>query len=206
MQKNYLIAAFEKTAAERFPEQAPELLASMHRRIEALREDNAGASREKWAHLESQIMPGIAIYESLQTVVSKEEAIQIIHSYVNAHARKYHTLFRRLLKLPGLYHTMPGIFAKGVEEKFGPAAGFQYIIHEATKDVIRFDMVRCPYHDACAQYDCPELCRCFCDSDDITYDGLHPKLLWHRTKTLGRGDDCCDFGLRITKLGDTHEI
>lgn len=50
MQKNYLIAAFEKTAAERFPEQAPELLASMHRRIEALREDNAGAFKEKWVH------------------------------------------------------------------------------------------------------------------------------------------------------------
>lgn len=30
MQKNYLIAAFEKTAAERFPAQAQELLASMH--------------------------------------------------------------------------------------------------------------------------------------------------------------------------------
>ncbi len=27
--------------------------------------------------------------------------------------------------------------------------------------------------------------------------GLHPKLLWHRTKTLGRGDDCCDFCLKI---------
>ena len=199
MQKNYLIAAFEKTAEERFPAQAAQLLASMHHRIEALREDNAGASREKWEHLESQIMPGIAIYEVLQTVVSKEEALQILHSYVNAHARKYHTLFRRLLKLPGLYHKMPGIFAKGVEEKFGTAAGFQAIPHEATKDVIRFDMVRCPYHDACTHYGCPELCRCFCDSDDITYDGLHPKLLWHRTKTLGRGDDCCDFGLRVTK-------
>ncbi|MFR7743840.1 MAG: L-2-amino-thiazoline-4-carboxylic acid hydrolase [Acutalibacteraceae bacterium] len=23
--------------------------------------------------------------------------------------------------------------------------------------------------------------------------GLHPKLYWHRTKTLGRGGDCCDF-------------
>lgn len=199
MQKNYLIAAFEKTAAERFPAQSQELLQAMHQRIEALREDNAGASKEKWAHLESQIMPGIAIYEVLQTVVSKEEALQLIHSYVNAHAQKYHTLFRRLLKLPGLYHTMPGIFAKGVEEKFGPAAGFQYITHEATKDMIRFDMLRCPYHDICAQYGCPELCRCFCDSDDITYDGLHPKLVWHRTKTLGRGGDCCDFGLMVKK-------
>ena len=199
MQKNYLIAAFEKTAAERFPAQSQELLQAMHQRIEALRQDNASASKEKWAHLESQIMPGIAIYEVLQTVVSKEEALQLIHSYVNAHAQKYHTLFRRLLKLPGLYHTMPGIFAKGVEEKFGPAAGFQYITHEATKDVIRFDMLRCPYHDVCAQCGCPELCRCFCDSDDITYDGLHPKLVWHRTKTLGRGGDCCDFGLMVKK-------
>ena len=93
-------------------------------------------------------MPGIAIYEVLQTVVSKEEALQLIHGYVNAHAQKYHVLFHRLLKLPGLYHKMPGIFAKGVEKKFGFAAGFQAIPHEATKDVIRFDMVRCPYHDA----------------------------------------------------------
>ena len=200
MRKNYLIAAFEKTVAERFPAQAAQLLASMHQRIEALREDNAGASKEKWEHLESQIMPGIAIYEVLQTVVSKEEALQLIHGYVNAHAQKYHVLFHRLLKLPGLYHKMPGIFAKGVEKKFGSAAGFQAIPHEATKDVIRFDMVRCPYHDACVHYSCPELCRCFCDSDDITYDGLHPKLLWHRTKTLGRGDDCCDFGLRVNEV------
>ena len=199
MRKNYLIATFEKTAEERFPAQAAQLLASMHHRIEALREDNAGASREKWEHLESQIMPGIAIYEVLQTVVSKEEALQLLHGYVNAHARKYHTLFRCLLKLPGLYHKMPKIFAKGVAEKFGAAAGFQFITHEAAKDVIRFDMVRCPYHDTCQKYGCPELCRCFCDSDDITYDGLHPKLLWHRTKTLGRGDDCCDFELQVTK-------
>ena len=47
------------------------------------------------------------------------------------------------------------------------------------------------------RYGCPELCPCFCDSDDISYAGLHPKLLWHRTKTLGRGDDCCDFCLKI---------
>ena len=44
---------------------------------------------------------------------------------------------------------------------------------------------------------CPELCHCFCDSDDVSYDNLHPKLLWHRTKTLGRGNDCCNFCLKI---------
>ena len=63
----------------------------------------------------------------------------------------------------------------------------------------RVDMMKCPYHDTCVAYGCPELCGCFCDSDDISYTGLHPKLIWHRTKTLGRGDDRCDFCMKIMK-------
>ena len=65
--------------------------------------------------------------------------------------------------------------------------------------VWRVDMLKCPYHDTCARYNCPELCHCFCDSDDITYDGLHKKLVWRRTKTLGRGNECCDFCLMTVK-------
>ena len=38
-----------------------------------------------------------------------------------------------------------------------------------------------------------------CDSDDISYAGLPPKLLWRRTTTLGRGGDRCDFCLKIQK-------
>ena len=60
-------------------------------------------------------------------------------------------------------------------------------------------MTKCPYHDTCVQHGCPELCPCFCDSDDISYAGLHPKLLWRRTRTLGRGGDRCDFCLKIQK-------
>ncbi|WP_081338278.1 L-2-amino-thiazoline-4-carboxylic acid hydrolase [Eisenbergiella tayi] len=42
-------------------------------------------------------------------------------------------------------------------------------------------------------------CRCFCDSDDISYAGLHPKLVWHRTKTLRRGDDRWDFCMETVR-------
>ena len=31
------------------------------------------------------------------------------------------------------------------------------------------------------------------DGDDAGYGNLHPKLIWGRTKTIGRGGDCCDF-------------
>nr|WP_207743411.1 hypothetical protein [Intestinimonas butyriciproducens] len=28
---------------------------------------------------------------------------------------------------------------------------------------------------------------------------MHPKLVWHRTKTPGRGDDRCDFCMKTVR-------
>ncbi len=201
MKQNYLIVGFEKTISERFPAQASELRHKMEQRLAELRADYTGASKEEQKHLEGQILPGIAIYETLQTVLPKEEAFQLVHDYVEARAWRIRAVFLKIMRIPGLYRKVPGIFAKGVDKMFGATAGFTAVQHEATKDVIRFDMVRCPYHTACVKYGCPELCPCFCDSDDITYDNLHPNLIWHRTQTLGRGDSCCDFGLMVKRDG-----
>ena len=38
---------------------------------------------------------------------------------------------------------------------------------QADRGTWRVDMTKCPYYDTCVQYGCPELCPCFCDSDDI---------------------------------------
>ena len=93
---------------------------------------------------------------------------------------------------------LPGI-VKSTRSVFGPAAGFDSKELQVSNGIWRVDMMKCPYHDTCVAYGCPELCCCFCDSDDISYTGLHPKLIWHRTKTLGRGDDRCDFCMKIMK-------
>ena len=84
MKRNYLLSAFETTLAERFPEQAEGLRAALNARLERLRAENAGASPEKRRHLEGQILPGIAVYETLQTVLPKEEALKTVHGYVEA--------------------------------------------------------------------------------------------------------------------------
>lgn len=51
---------------------------------------------------------------------------------------------------------------------------------------------RCLWHDACVENGCTELCRLFCDVDDVTYGGLR-KIGFTRTQTLGYGGACCDF-------------
>lgn len=58
---------------------------------------------------------------------------------------------------------------------------------------LAFNVHRCVFLDALAEYGARELTQVFCKSDDIIYAALPPTMRWERTKTLGRGDDCCNF-------------
>ena len=57
----------------------------------------------KRRHLESQILPGIAAYEMLQTVMPKDEALRTVHGYVEKRAWQLKKMFLRLMRIPGLY-------------------------------------------------------------------------------------------------------
>ena len=86
MKESYLTRAFRKTARERFPEREAVLNSAFEKRLDELRSEHAGASKERLRHLESQILPGIASYEILQTVMPKDEALNTVHGYVEERA------------------------------------------------------------------------------------------------------------------------
>ena len=69
-------------------------------RLNALLAENADASKEKQYRLQRQILPGIAAYETLQRVMPKEEALQIVHGYVERLARTSHKQLATLLLIP----------------------------------------------------------------------------------------------------------
>ena len=122
--ETYLSHDFRETAALRFPAQAKELNTAFDMRLSALLAENADASKEKQYHLKRQILPGISAYETLQRVMSKEEALQTVHGYVEHLARTSHKQLAALLHIPGLYRLVPGVFVKSTRSVFGPAAGF----------------------------------------------------------------------------------
>ena len=66
MKETYLSRDFRETAAQCFPSQAKELNAFFDARLNVLLAENADASKEKQYHLQRQILPGIADYETLQ--------------------------------------------------------------------------------------------------------------------------------------------
>lgn len=75
MNESYLAVAFRKTIEQCFAAQTDALKAAYEKRLQELRAENADAAKEKQRHLESQILPGIAVYETLQSVMPKEGAL-----------------------------------------------------------------------------------------------------------------------------------
>lgn len=88
MKETYLSRDFRETAAQCFPSQAKELNAFFDARLNVLLAENADASKEKQYHLQRQILPGVAAYETLQRVMPKEEALQTVHGYVEELAKR----------------------------------------------------------------------------------------------------------------------
>ncbi len=147
-------------------------------------------------HTEGMIYGGVALYRALQEQgLSQEEAFRQTDEILEEFVEKPAKLMRRLLNIPGLYRTIPGLFRRMGSKKYNEASGFQIKYYEEGKHRARFDVQVCPYFQTCEALGCPELTTIFCNADDTCYGNMHPKLQWNRTKTIGRGGDCCDFDL-----------
>lgn len=149
-------------------------------------------------HTTKRIYPAIASFEALLSMqTERETAIKILAEYFQKRSLKKGDSIRLILRIPRLYRWIPRLFARMTPKFFGESAGFQANFLEQSETAVKFDMLVCPYYETCKKYDCPELVAMFCDADDACYGKMHPKIQWLRTKTLGKGGDCCDFEVRI---------
>lgn len=197
-QKNSLLDEISILICQRYAESHATVMTSAWGRYDVLCDENTDEAKAVQRHTRSQIYPAIAVFEALIEVgVSREDAAQLILDFYTTRAQKPAKVIRNFLKIPGVYKVVPKLFLAGVEKMFGPDAGFQAKHYEREKGCFRMDMLECPYRNICIKYGCPEIVPAFCASDDVTYGNMHPKLIWGRTKTLGRGDDCCDFKLTV---------
>lgn len=183
---------------ERYAENHAAVMASAWGRYDALCAENEDETQAQQMHTRSRIYPAISVFEALVEIgISREDVARLILDFYKARAQRPAKMIQNLLKIPGLYKAVPKIFLIGVNKMFGPEAGFKAKHYEVKKGCFQMDMLECPYMNICKKYGCPEIVPAFCASDDVAYGNMHPKLIWGRTKTLGRGDECCDFKLTV---------
>ncbi|UTC66806.1 MULTISPECIES: L-2-amino-thiazoline-4-carboxylic acid hydrolase [unclassified Treponema] len=169
-------------------------------RYDSLILENANEPKIMWTHTRERIYPGIAVFYALLDMgVEREKSALLLKNYYKKRSEKPAAMIQKIMKIPGLYKKVPKFFARMTKKVFGEPAGFKARFYEEKKDAIKFDMLVCPYQEICKKYGCPEIVEMYCDADDVCYGNMHPKIQWLRTKTLGKGGDCCDFEVRVLK-------
>ncbi len=177
---------------------AREIISKARERYSELLEENRDEPKEYYMHTRERIYPSIALFDALLSVgIYRKEAEDFVTDYYRWRSAGMASKIKTIFKIPGLYKIVPKFFYSMSQKSFGPSAGFASKNQYLNKTEMRFDMVKCPYNDKCTKYGCPEIVKGFCDADDICYANMHPKLSWDRTKTIGHGDEVCDFRVHI---------
>lgn len=179
-------------------EKAQSVIRKAQERYDELVEENKNEPKEYYMHTRERIYPSIAVFDALLSEgIERKEAENFVTGYYRWRAGRVAPMIEAVFRMPGLYRIVPKFFYIMTQKSFGPQAGFKFENNYLGKGEMHFDMVKCPYHDTCLKYGCPEIVRGFCDADDICYGNMHPMLSWDRTKTIGHGDGICDFKIHI---------
>ena len=150
-------------------------------------------------HLEENILPGLALYQVLREArYGEEEALEITAEAFAAWGQRGRRRMRMLGRLPFAYQVIRLLVRRVMAASF-PSEGWEIEWVEVSSRQVAFNMKSCFYLDTLRAYGAPELTRVYCDLDDAIYDGVSPCFEWKRTKTLGRGNDVCDFGFKRTE-------
>ena len=148
-----------------------------------------GKTENQMKTLIQTILPRIALYKSfIAAGLSDDDVYKYMRKYMlEIVAAKKHSSTVKMEIVPGFYEIYSRVFLKIMR-----TTDLQESVQEHGKDYFNVTITKCLWHTACVENGCEELCRLFCDVDDVTYGG-RKKIGFTRTKTLGYGGDCCDF-------------
>ena len=146
-------------------------------------------SKNQMKTLTNTILPRIALYNVLQKEdLPKDEVTNYMRKYmIEKIAQKKHSSTAKMEIVPGFYSIYSKVFLKIMR-----TTDLQKSEQKCGKGFFDVTIKKCLWHTACIENDCPELCRLFCDVDNVTYGGLK-KIGFIRTQTLGYDGKCCDF-------------
>lgn len=169
-------------------EKGQRLFDRQDRLLRTLIENQKDKSKSQMKTLIQTILPSIALYKCLSEDMSEDEAYEYMKIYMfDKVGAEMHSSMEKMEKVPGFFSIYSSIFRKIMRTSD---------LHESTqasgKGYFDINITKCLWHIACVENGCANLCRLFCDADHVTYGGLK-KIDFTRTKTLGYGEDCCDF-------------
>ena len=166
-----------------------EFTSAFHGLLDEHANDNKALKEESFYY----ILPAIAMYRTLKRFtsapVSHFRAMWLQGAFAGA------AYLQKRAQEDGFLEK----WCQSITPKEENAGAFVFDIKHVSDIETEYHVLSCPYVRLCEAYGCPEIVTVFCDSDDISFGNIHPRLVWGRTKTIGRGDDVCDFKYTLTE-------
>lgn len=170
-------------------EKGQAMAAAQAETLDELIKSQSGKSESQMKTLSSTILPSIALYKALmKSGLVQADAYARVQKYmIEKVAAQKHASTAKMEAVPFFYALYSRIFLKIMR-----TADAWESTQRRDKDSFDVTITKCLWHTACAENGCPELCRLFCEADNVTYGGLK-KIGFSRTQTLGCGGEACDF-------------
>ena len=167
-------------------EQGEKAALQQKERLSRLLDKAKGKSRSQVKTLKKLILPYIALYQVLR---ENQMDKRIFDDYVIHMSNKAGRRYRSLERLPFSF----ALFRLATAQKM-KADCWEATFARNDGRKIQFTITKCLWFDTCGELECPEICKTFCDGDDLTFGSMRT-ITFRRSKTLGKGGDCCDFSL-----------
>ena len=154
-------------------------------------------------HLKKSILPAVAAYKMLLAAgKTKEQAFEAVRASVLSDSEKQKRAFQKIGTLPFGFSLMRLMTPLSLKTTFGPS-GWDFTWKQNDRRALKWDCSRCFYADIFTQHKVSELTAIFCESDDVVYGSI-PTIRWARTRTIGNGDDICDFVFYNERTKNAH--
>lgn len=144
-------------------------------------------------HLEKNILPALALYQVLREEgITQAPALEVVDRIIEIRVEAVRRRAAWVGKFALFYHLIRR-FTRPVMRVSYPEAGWKVEWLEVGPKQVAFKIHQCFYWEVLTSFGAAELTSSFCRGDDLLYKDVSPHLRFERTKTIGRGDDCCDF-------------
>ena len=168
-----------------------------HKRLYKMYAEHQDLPKGVAMHTDSFIFPAAAIYLAMKEVDS-DVAYDVMKKIMAEKSTKTGRAIAKCCRMPGFRKFFLSMWDSMSHKMFGETAGFMNVFYPKEKGCFRMDITQCPYNKYLMEQGCPELNILFCENDVYSYGNL-PGLKFSRTKTIGAGDDLCDFKMELMK-------
>ena len=190
--------AFRKEIESRLsPADAEKIWREAHSRLFKMYAEHTDLPKGVRAHTDRSIFPAAAIYLAMKEL-DPEMAFDVMRKIMTDQSESAGKSIGKCCRIPGFKRFFLNMWDTMSHKMFGETAGFQNVFYPKEEKTFRMDITQCPYHTYLTEQGCPELNILFCENDIHAYGNL-PGLKFTRTKTIGAGDELCDFKMELVK-------